>query len=48
LEVYETGQYIEYNPQNNTQKIEDNTQNANLSEGDRSQENTSGVDVSYY
>ena len=48
MEVYETGQYIEYNPQNNTQKIEDNTQNANQSEDDRSQENTSGVDVSYY
>jgi hypothetical protein len=48
LEVYKTGQYIEYNPQNNTQKIEDNTQNANQSEDDRSQENTSGVDVSYY
>jgi hypothetical protein len=24
-EVYEAGQYIEYNPQNNTKKIEDNT-----------------------
>ena len=48
LEVYETGQYIEYNPQNNTQKIEDNTQNANQSEDDRFQETTSGVEGSYY
>jgi len=34
LEVYETGQDIEYNTQNNTQKIEDNTLNGNQSEDD--------------
>ncbi len=41
MEVYETGQDIEYNTQNNTQKIEDSTQNRNQSEDAPSQENTS-------
>jgi hypothetical protein len=41
LEVYETGQNIEYNTLNNTQEIEDNTPNGNQSEDDFSQGNTS-------
>ena len=41
MEVYETGQDIEYNTQNYTHKIEDHTQNGNLFEDDPSQENTS-------
>ena len=41
MEVYETGQDIEYNTQNTTQKIEYNTQNGNQSEDVPSQENTS-------
>ena len=41
MEVYETGQYIEYNTQNNTQKFEYKTQNGNQSEDDFSRQNTS-------
>jgi hypothetical protein len=41
LEVYETGQDIEYNTQNNTQKNEYTTPNGNQAEDDPSQENTS-------
>lgn len=41
LEVYETGQNIEYNTKNNTQKIEFHTQNANQSQDDPYQENAS-------
>ena len=40
-EVYETGQDIEYNTQNNTQNMEYNTQTANQSEDNPSKENTS-------
>ena len=41
MEVYKTGQDIEYNTQNNTQKIENRTQNGNQFEDAPSQENTS-------
>jgi hypothetical protein len=41
LQFYETAQDIEYNTQNNTQKMEDHTKNGNQSENHPSQENTS-------